>query len=159
MIPAPSSLGGQQLLTLRECCSRPGDRREAGTRHEEGSDKAFDQLGRRAEFRAANIHSQSLTTHNVLTAPSGPRVRSRAATKETLAEIAPATARCGPCRRQNSIKPIESFIAAAKTIGIVCHSTGALHHVKTPDGKPLVEGKEVPENTPMRFVRIRLTTI
>ena len=25
----------------------------------------------------------------------------------------------------------------------MCHSTGALHHVKTPDGKPLVQGKEV----------------
>jgi len=25
----------------------------------------------------------------------------------------------------------------------VCHSTGALRHVKTPDGKPLVQGKEV----------------
>jgi putative intracellular protease/amidase len=44
---------------------------------------------------------------------------------------------------KNSIKLIESFIAAGKTIGIVCHSTGALHHVKTPDGKFLVEGKEV----------------
>jgi putative intracellular protease/amidase len=44
---------------------------------------------------------------------------------------------------KHSIKLIESFIAAGKTIGIVCHSTGALRHVKTPDGKPLVEGKEV----------------
>ena len=25
----------------------------------------------------------------------------------------------------------------------MCHSTGALRHVKTPDGKPLVQGKEV----------------
>ncbi|MDN4987162.1 type 1 glutamine amidotransferase domain-containing protein [Bradyrhizobium sp. WYCCWR 13022] len=44
---------------------------------------------------------------------------------------------------KNSIKLIESFIAAGKHIGIVCHSTGALHHVKTPDGKLLVQGKEV----------------
>jgi putative intracellular protease/amidase len=43
----------------------------------------------------------------------------------------------------NSIKLIESFIAAGKTIGVVCHSTGALRHVKTPDGKLLVENKEV----------------
>src|SRR5206468_4884253 len=42
-----------------------------------------------------------------------------------------------------SIKLIESFIAAGKPIGIVCHSTGALRHVKTPDGRLLVEGKEV----------------
>src|SRR6202000_1828060 len=44
---------------------------------------------------------------------------------------------------QDSIKLIESFIAADKTIGIVCHSTGALRHVKAPDGRPLVQGKEV----------------
>jgi putative intracellular protease/amidase len=42
-----------------------------------------------------------------------------------------------------SIRLIESFIAAGKPIGIVCHSTGALHRVKTADGKFLVEGKEV----------------
>ncbi len=30
---------------------------------------------------------------------------------------------------ENSIKLIEAFIAADKPIGIVCHSTGALHHV------------------------------
>jgi putative intracellular protease/amidase len=44
---------------------------------------------------------------------------------------------------KNSVKLIESFLAAGKPIGIVCHSTGALRHVKTPDGKPLVQGKEV----------------
>jgi putative intracellular protease/amidase len=44
---------------------------------------------------------------------------------------------------KNSIKLIESFLAAGKPIGIVCHSTGALRHVKTPDGKPFVAGKEV----------------
>ena len=30
-----------------------------------------------------------------------------------------------------------------KTIALVCHSSGALRHVKTPNGKPLVEGKTV----------------
>jgi putative intracellular protease/amidase len=44
---------------------------------------------------------------------------------------------------KNSVKLIESFIAAGKYVGIVCHSTGALHHVKGPDGKLLVQGKEV----------------
>ena len=43
----------------------------------------------------------------------------------------------------NSVKLIESFLAAGKTIAVVCHSTGALRHVKTADGKPLVQGKEV----------------
>jgi putative intracellular protease/amidase len=42
-----------------------------------------------------------------------------------------------------STKLIESFIAAGKYVGIVCHSTGALRHVKALDGKPLVQGKEV----------------
>src|SRR5215469_9963832 len=44
---------------------------------------------------------------------------------------------------KHSIKLIESFLSAGKPIAIVCHSTGALRHVKTSDGKPLVEGKEV----------------
>ncbi len=42
---------------------------------------------------------------------------------------------------KHSIKLIESFLAAGKPIAIVCHSTGALRHVKTPDGKPLVRGQ------------------
>jgi putative intracellular protease/amidase len=44
---------------------------------------------------------------------------------------------------ENSIKLVESFLAAGKTFALVCHSSGALRHVKTPDGKPLVAGKTV----------------
>jgi len=44
---------------------------------------------------------------------------------------------------KHSIKLIESFLAAGKPIGIVCHSPGVLRHVKAPEGKPLVQGKEV----------------
>ena len=44
---------------------------------------------------------------------------------------------------KHSIKLLESFLAAAKTIALVCHAPGVLRHVKTPDGKPLVEGKTV----------------
>ena len=44
---------------------------------------------------------------------------------------------------KHSIRLIESFIDAGKTIAVVCHSTGALRHVKTPDGRLLVQGKEV----------------
>jgi putative intracellular protease/amidase len=43
----------------------------------------------------------------------------------------------------HSIRLIETFLAAGKPIGIVCHSTGALRHVKAPDGKVLVEAREV----------------
>jgi putative intracellular protease/amidase len=44
---------------------------------------------------------------------------------------------------KSSIKLLESFLAAGKTFAVVCHSTGALRHVKTPDGKVLVGGKTV----------------
>lgn len=43
----------------------------------------------------------------------------------------------------NSIKLIESFLAAGKTIALVCHAPGVLRHVKTSAGRPLVEGKKV----------------
>ncbi len=43
----------------------------------------------------------------------------------------------------HSVKLIQSFLAAGKPIAIVCHSTGALRHVKTADGRPLVQGREV----------------
>jgi putative intracellular protease/amidase len=44
---------------------------------------------------------------------------------------------------RNSIKLLESFLAAGKTFAVVCHSSGALRHVTTPDGRPFVEGKTV----------------
>jgi putative intracellular protease/amidase len=44
---------------------------------------------------------------------------------------------------KNSVNLLESFVAAGKTFAVVCHSTGVLRHVKTPDGKLLVAGKTV----------------
>lgn len=44
---------------------------------------------------------------------------------------------------KNSIKLLESFLAAGKPVAVVCHSSGALRHVKTPNGRPVVEGKTV----------------
>ena len=44
---------------------------------------------------------------------------------------------------KNSVRLIESFLAAGKPIALVCHAPGALRHVRTPDGKPLAQGKEV----------------
>jgi putative intracellular protease/amidase len=44
---------------------------------------------------------------------------------------------------KNSIKLLASLVAAGKTFAVVCHSTGALRHVKTPDGKVFVAGKTV----------------
>jgi putative intracellular protease/amidase len=44
---------------------------------------------------------------------------------------------------KNSVKLLESFLGAGKTIALVCHAPGVLRHVKTPDGKALVDGKTV----------------
>src|ERR1700729_3259730 len=60
---------------------------------------------------------------------------------------------------EHSIKLIESFIVAGKPIGIVCHSTGALRHVRTPDGKLLVQGKEVTGFTKGEEEEVGLTKI
>ena len=42
-----------------------------------------------------------------------------------------------------SIGLIESFVAAGKPVGFVCHAPGVLRHVRAPDGRSLVEGKRV----------------
>jgi putative intracellular protease/amidase len=42
-----------------------------------------------------------------------------------------------------SIALIEGFVAADKPVAFVCHAPGVLRHVKTADGRPLVEGKRV----------------
>jgi len=44
---------------------------------------------------------------------------------------------------KNSVALIESFIAASKPVGLVCHAPGVLRDVKAPDGRPLVAGKQV----------------
>jgi putative intracellular protease/amidase len=44
---------------------------------------------------------------------------------------------------RHSVALIESFLAAGKPVALVCHAPGALRHVKTPQGRPLVEGKQV----------------
>jgi len=43
----------------------------------------------------------------------------------------------------DSVALIESFLAAGKPVAFVCHAPGVLRHVKTPDGRPLVDGKKV----------------
>ena len=59
----------------------------------------------------------------------------------------------------NSIKLIESFLAAGKTIALVCHAPGVLRHVKTPAGKPLVEGRKVTGFTDGEEADVGLTKI
>ncbi len=44
---------------------------------------------------------------------------------------------------RQSIKLIQDFVQAQKPTALVCHASGALRHVKTADGRPLVEGRQV----------------
>ena len=44
---------------------------------------------------------------------------------------------------KNSINLLESFLAAGKTFALVCHSSGALRHIKNPDGSVFIAGKTV----------------
>src|SRR5262249_55047815 len=60
---------------------------------------------------------------------------------------------------QNSINLIESFVAAGKPVALVCHAPGALRHVKTPDGKPLVQGKKVTGFTNTEEEAVGLTKV
>lgn len=43
----------------------------------------------------------------------------------------------------NSIKLIESTVAAGKTVALVCHAPGVLRRVTNPDGTPFVRGRHV----------------
>lgn len=42
-----------------------------------------------------------------------------------------------------SIRLIEATLAAGKPLALVCHAPGVLRHAKAPDGKPLVDGRDV----------------
>lgn len=59
----------------------------------------------------------------------------------------------------NSIKLIEAFVRAGKPIALVCHAPGVLRHVKTPDGKPLVQGKKVTGFTDTEEEAVQLTKV
>ncbi|MFB5147997.1 type 1 glutamine amidotransferase domain-containing protein [Burkholderia orbicola] len=43
----------------------------------------------------------------------------------------------------HSIALIERAVATGKPVAAVCHAPGVLRHVKSPDGKPFVQGKSV----------------
>ena len=44
---------------------------------------------------------------------------------------------------KTSIALIEQMLAAGKPVAAVCHAPGVLRHPKTPDGQPVVRGKNV----------------
>ncbi|XYD06946.1 type 1 glutamine amidotransferase domain-containing protein [Methylobacterium sp. NMS12] len=58
-----------------------------------------------------------------------------------------------------SIKLIETTLAAGKPVTLVCHAPGVLRHVKTADGKPLVEGKDVTGFTNSEEEAVGLTAV
>ena len=60
---------------------------------------------------------------------------------------------------RNSIALIESFLAANKPVALVCHAPGVLRHVKTPAGRPLVEGKQVTGFTNSEEEGVGLTNV
>jgi len=60
---------------------------------------------------------------------------------------------------KHSIALIESFLAADKPVALVCHAPGVLRHVKTPAGRPLVEGKKVTGFTNTEEEAVGLTNV
>lgn len=60
---------------------------------------------------------------------------------------------------KHSIALIESFLAANKPVALVCHAPGVLRHVKTPAGRPLVEGKKVTGFTNSEEEAVGLTNV
>lgn len=60
---------------------------------------------------------------------------------------------------KHSIALIESFIAAGKHVAFVCHAPGVLRHVKTPEGRPLVEGRKVTGFTNTEEEAVGLTDV
>lgn len=60
---------------------------------------------------------------------------------------------------ENSMRLIEAFIAAGKTIALVCHAPGVLHRVKNADGSPFVEGRYVTGFTNTEEEAVGLTKV
>lgn len=58
-----------------------------------------------------------------------------------------------------SIRLIEATLEAGKPVALVCHAPGVLRHAKTPDGKPLVEGKDVTGFTNSEEAAVGLTEV
>lgn len=54
---------------------------------------------------------------------------------------------------------IESFLAANKPVALVCHAPVALRHVKTPEGRLLIEGREVTGFTNTEEAGVGLTEV
>lgn len=60
---------------------------------------------------------------------------------------------------KDSIKLIETFYAAKKPVGFVCHAPAALKNVKKENGEPLVNGKKVTGFTNTEEEAVELTEV
>jgi len=60
---------------------------------------------------------------------------------------------------KHSVALIEAFIAAEKPVAFVCHAPGVLRHVKTQEGKALVEGRKVTGFTNSEEEAVGLTQV
>lgn len=58
-----------------------------------------------------------------------------------------------------SIRLIESFVAAGKTIALVCHAPGVLRHVQKADGTPFVAGRYLTGFTNTEEAAVGLTEV
>jgi len=58
-----------------------------------------------------------------------------------------------------SITLIQTLLAAEKPVAAVCHAPGVLRHPKTPEGKPVVQGKMVTGFTNSEEAAVGLTKI
>ena len=58
-----------------------------------------------------------------------------------------------------SIRLIEATLQARKPVALVCHAPGVLRHAKSPDGKPLVEGRNVTGFTNTEEEAVGLTEV
>ena len=58
-----------------------------------------------------------------------------------------------------SIRLIESFAAAGKTVALVCHAPGVLRRVKKADGSPFVDGRRVTGFTNSEEAAVGLTDV
>ena len=60
---------------------------------------------------------------------------------------------------RDSIGVIESTLAAGKPVGLVCHAPAALQNTRSPDGEPLVQGRQVTGFTNSEEDAVGLTAI
>ncbi|GEP09754.1 type 1 glutamine amidotransferase domain-containing protein [Methylobacterium gnaphalii] len=58
-----------------------------------------------------------------------------------------------------SVRLIEATLEGGKPVALVCHAPGVLRHAKTPDGRPLVEGKDVTGFTNTEEEAVGLTQV